>query len=246
MNIVVVDDEAPARIRLTQLIGALPEHRIVGEAENGAQAITLCAQLAVDVVLLDIRMPGLDGLETARLLAERPAPPAVVFVTAYADHALAAFEVQAADYLVKPVRRERLLQALERVAIRRQTPQPAQPSMSGRDAAPRSHLCARLGGTVQMIAVEQVRYFKAEQKYVTVRHRDGDVLIEDSLTRLEAEFAGRFVRAHRNALVAIAHLQGLCRQGDHHWLQINGCAEPIWVSRRHLLAVRHALQRSGF
>lgn len=240
MNILLVDDEAPARARLAQLIAELPEHRVVGEAESGAQALALCAQLAVDVVLLDIRMPGLDGLETARLLAARTAPPAVLFTTAYADHALAAFEVQATDYLLKPVRRERLIQALERLQLRHMAPCADQASTTV--AAPRSHLCARLGGAVQVIAVEEVRYFKAEQKYVTVRHRDGELLIEDSLTRLETEFANRFVRAHRNALAAIAYLEGLQLRGGHHWLRLKDCPEPLAVSRRHLGLVRQALQ----
>lgn len=241
MNILLVDDEALARARLAQLIAELPEHRVVGEAESGAQALALCAQLAVDVVLLDIRMPGLDGLETARLLAARPAPPAILFTTAYADHALAAFEVQATDYLLKPVRRERLIQALERLRLRHMAPRTA-PAPTAAVVAPRSHLCARLGGTVQVIAVEQVRYFKAEQKYVTVRHRDGELLIEDSLTRLETEFASRFVRAHRNALAAIAYLEGLQLRGGHHWLRLKDCPEPVAVSRRHLGLVRQALQ----
>lgn len=239
MNILLVDDEAPARARLAQLIAELPEHRVVGEAESGAQALALCAQLAVDVVLLDIRMPGLDGLETARLLGATAAPPAVIFVTAYTDHALAAFEVQASDYLVKPVRRERLMQALAR-----QQHQPS-PRADGHDApaaVPRTHLHARLGSMVQVVAVEQVRYFKADQKYVTVRNHERELLIEDSLVRLEAEFAGRFVRAHRNALVAIAYLEALHQLGVRHWLQLKDCPEGIAVSRRHLRLIRQALQ----
>ncbi len=239
MNILLVDDEAPARARLAQLIAELPEHRVVGEAESGAQALLLCAQLPVDVVLLDIRMPGLDGLETARLLGAGPAPPAVIFVTAYADHALAAFEVQASDYLVKPVRRERLVQALARQQHR---PSPRADGHDAPVAAPRTQLHARLGSMVQVVAVEQVRYFKADQKYVTVRNHEGELLIEDSLVRLEAEFASRFVRAHRNALVAIAYLEALHQRGVRHWLQLKDCPERIAVSRRHLRLIRQALQ----
>lgn len=239
MNILLVDDEAPARARLAQLIAELPEHRVVGEAESGAQALALCTQLAVDVVLLDIRMPGLDGLETARLLGAGAAPPAVIFVTACADHALAAFEVQASDYLVKPVRRERLMQALARQQHR------PLPRAKGHDApatAPRTQLQARLGSMVRVVAVEQVRYFKADQKYVTVRDHEGELLIEDSLVRLEAEFASRFVRAHRNALVAIAYLEALHQRSVRHWLQLKDCPERIAVSRRHLRLIRQALQ----
>lgn len=239
MNILLVDDEAPARARLAQLIAELPEHRVVGEAESGAQALLLCAQLPVDVVLLDIRMPGLDGLETARLLGAGAAPPAVIFVTAYADHALAAFEVQASDYLVKPVRRERLMQALARQQHR---PSPRTDGHDAPAAAPRTQLHARLGSRVQVVAVEQVRYFKADQKYVTVRNHERELLIEDSLVRLETEFAGRFVRAHRNALVAIAYLEALHQRGVRHWLQLKDCPERIAVSRRHLRLIRQALQ----
>jgi two-component system response regulator AlgR len=243
MNILLVDDEALARTRLAQLIAELPEHRVVGEAENGVQALSLCAQLAVDVVLLDIRMPGLDGLETARLLKASAAPPAVIFVTAYADHALAAFEAQASDYLVKPVRRERLMQALARLQSRSSS----SPWIKDDDAstsAPRAQLYARLGNMVRVVAVEQVRYFKAEQKYVTVRNHQEELLIEDSLVRLQTEFANRFVRAHRNALVAIAYMEALHQRSGQHWLQLKDCPEPVAVSRRHLQQVRQMMKNT--
>jgi two-component system response regulator AlgR len=245
MNILLVDDEAPARARLAQLIAELPEHRVVGEAESGAQALTLCAQMAVDVVLLDIRMPGLDGLETARLLKAGATAPAVIFVTAYADHALAAFEVQASDYLVKPVRRERLIQALARLQSQASSP----PRVSNQAApalvpAPRAHLCARLGNMVRMVAVEHIRYFKAEQKYVTVRNHQEELLIEDSLVRLQAEFIDRFIRVHRNALVAIAYLEALHHRGGQHWLQLKDCPKPVAVSRRHLRLIRQMLKNT--
>ena len=241
MNILIVDDEAPARLRLARLIAELPEHRVIGEAENGMQAAALCDHHAVDVVLLDIRMPSIDGIQTARLLAARPMPLAVIFVTAYPDHALAAFEVQASDYLLKPVRRERLVQALARLAERSGA---GAPERAIDHRSPRSHLRTRLGGVVRVVAVEQIRYFKAEQKYVTVRNPDGEFLIEDSLARLEAEFAGRFVRAHRNALVAIPYIEGLHRRGVRYWLVLKDCPESIMVSRRHLPLVRQALEGS--
>jgi two-component system response regulator AlgR len=239
MNILIVDDEAPARLRLRQLIGELPEHRVVGEADDGEAALAACRRETVDVVLLDIRMPGRDGLEIARQLADQPRAPAVVFVTAFAEHAVDAFEVQASDYLVKPVRRERLVQALARAQARVDLP-------SARSAAPvataRDHLSARLGAVVRLIPVDEVRYFRAEQKYVTVRDGAGECLIEDTLSRLEAEFAGRFVRAHRNALVAVRFLQRLQRQGLGYGLWLQGCAEPVAVSRRHLPVIRQALR----
>ena len=239
MNILIVDDEAPARLRLRQLIGELPEHRVVGEAGDSAAALAVCRRETVDVVLLDIRIPGRDGLAIAGELADQPNAPAIVFVTAYAEHAVNAFEVQASDYLVKPVRRERLVQALARVTDRAGMPpgRPTAPVTAGR-----GHLRARLGGVVRLIPVDEVRYFRAEQKYVTVRDGTGECLIEDTLSRLEAEFAGRFVRAHRNALVAVHYLQRLQRQGLGYGLWLQGCTEPVAVSRRHLPVIRRALR----
>ncbi|HMM44946.1 MAG TPA: LytTR family DNA-binding domain-containing protein [Candidatus Macondimonas sp.] len=239
MDILIVDDEAPARLRLIQLLAEVPDHRIVGEAEDGAQALAMCSAHAVDVVLLDIRMPGLDGLQTARLLAAQTDPPAVVFVTAYADHALAAFEVQAADYLVKPVRRERLAQALARVAQQRGARAVAEAD-AGRQ--PRTHLCIRVRGAVHRIAVDRVRYFKAEQKYVTVHDGEREFLIDGALSGLAAEFAGRFLRVHRNALVSVRYLEGLQRLGFGYGVRLQGCADVIPVSRRHMPDIRQHLR----
>ncbi|MFZ5532570.1 MAG: LytR/AlgR family response regulator transcription factor [Pseudomonadota bacterium] len=239
MNILIVDDEAPARLRLRQLIDELPGHRVVGEADGGDAALAACSRERVDVVLLDIRMPGRDGLAIARQLVDQPDAPAIVFVTAFAEHAVDAFDVQASDYLVKPVRRERLIQALARVADRAGVSSGVSTPPA---AAARGHLRARLGGVVRLIPIDEVRYFRAEQKYVTVRDGAGECLIEDTLSRLEAEFAGRFVRAHRNALVAVHYLQRLQRQGLGHGLWLQGCSEPVAVSRRHLPVIRQALR----
>lgn len=239
MKILVVDDEAPARTRLARLVGELDDCELVGEASEGAEAVRQTQATGADVVLLDVRMPGMDGLEAARHLAGAEPPPAVVFTTAYEDHALEAFEAHAVDYLLKPVRAERLAAALS-AARRRTRAQLAPGSGAG---APRTQICARLGGGLELVEVEDVIYFLAEQKYVTVRHSRGEVLIEESLKALEREFADRFVRIHRNALVAATAVGGLRRQPDgYHRVWFHNIDDTLAVSRRHLPTVRQRLR----
>jgi two-component system response regulator AlgR len=239
VRILIADDEAPARERLRRLISDLDgDYRVVAEAADGDTALALCAEKAADTVLLDIRMPGLSGLQTAGRLAELAPPPAVILVTAYEDHALAAFEHGVADYLVKPVRRERLQAALERVRIATRAQRAA---VLGRPAAThrRDRLVARYRGGVQAIPVDTVIYLRADSKYVTVRHSAGQVLIDESLTALEHEFGDRFVRIHRNALVAREALVGIERTGAGAMhVRLRGCGERLPVSRRHLAEVR--------
>lgn len=206
MRVVIVDDEALARERLRGLLAVHEDAELVAEADSGPAAIAACQQHQPDVVLLDIAMPGMDGLETARQLAQLEHPPAVVFCTAYDAHALSAFEAAALDYLMKPIRAERLASALER----------ARTFMAGRQgrgggAAARQHLCARLRGSLRLIAVADIRYLQAEEKYVVVHHARGQDLVEDSLKSLEDEFGDAFVRIHRNCLVARAQLRELRR-----------------------------------
>lgn len=242
MKVLVVDDEAPARARLARLVGELDDCEVVAEAGNGAEAIRAVERTGADVVLLDVRMPGMDGLEAARHLAHTDPPPAVIFTTAYGDHALEAFEAQAADYLVKPVRAERLGKAL--AAARR--PTRAQRAAGHGAERPREQICARLGGALQLVPVADVLYFLAEHKYVTVRHRQGEVLIEESLKSLEQEFGDRFLRIHRNALVAEAWVGGLLRGADNHTrVRFREGDDALEVSRRHLPAVRRRLKRGG-
>ncbi len=242
MKILVVDDEAPARERLVRLVGDLDDWEVAGEAASGAEALRAAERTGADVVLLDVRMPGMDGLEAARHLAHADPPPAVIFTTAYGDHALEAFEAQAADYLMKPVRAERLRRAL--AAVRR--PTRAQRAAGPGAERPREQICARLGGELQLVAVEDVLYFLAEHKYVTVRHRHGEILVEESLRSLEGEFEGRFLRIHRNALVAVVWVAGLCRGPDNQtrvWFREGD--DTLEVSRRHLPAVRRRLKQGG-
>lgn len=238
MRILIVDDEPPARARLRRMVEELPETEVVGEAGDGAAAVRLAEEEAADVILLDIRMPGMDGIEAAHRLGEAEPPPAVIFITAYDGHALEAFGTPAVDYLVKPVRRDRLAAALQ--AARQ--PNRAQLEDAGAQA-PRDKLCARLGSELELVPIEAVRYLRAEHKYVTVRHGDGEVLLEESLRALEQEFGERFLRVHRKALVAPAWVAGLGRDDDGRpCVRFHDIPETIEVSRRHLPAVRERLR----
>jgi two-component system response regulator AlgR len=240
--VLVADDEALARERLRRLLLELPETEVVGEAANGREVLERCRELDPDVVLLDIRMPGTDGLEAARHLAEFDRPPAVIFTTAFGEHALEAFDAQAVDYLVKPVRRHRLEQALARAArLTRAQLAALDEAREGR----RTHLSARRQGEIELIPVEEVLYLQADQKYVTVRHGNGEALIEDSLKALEEEFDDRFIRVHRAALVARTALAGLERTDDGgHRVRLRGCDEHLEVSRRHLAELKRLLREA--
>lgn len=244
MRVLIVDDEPLARERLRRLVAEVPGAEVVGEASDGRAALEDCARLHPAVVLLDIRMPGMDGLEAARHLATLPDGPAVVFVTAYGDYALQAFEAQAVDYLLKPVRVERLVQALGK-ARRLTAPQLAAVAAAVPEPQGRSHLSSILHGNLTLIPVDDIIFLRAEQKYVVVHHRRGEALVEDSLTALEAEFGARFVRIHRNALVARTALAGLEKGADGQArVKLKDCVERLEISRRHLPELRRLL-RSG-
>ncbi len=244
MKILIVDDEPLARSRLRALLQDMREHEVLGEAGNGREAIERCAALEPDVVLLDIRMPGMDGLEAARHIAGAPLPPAVIFTTAYDDHALAAFESRAVDYLLKPVRAARLAAALANA--RRHTR--AQLDVLQRTAAEeggevRTHICARVRNSLKLVATDTVFYFLAEHKYVTVRHSEGELLIEEALKDLAEEFAAAFTRVHRNALVADRYIGGLEKTAEgRQVITFRGIEDRIEVSRRHLAQVRRKLR----
>jgi two-component system response regulator AlgR len=213
LRVLVVDDEPLARERLSHLVEELPEVELAGVAASGEEAILLAGRLRPEVVLLDIRMPGMDGLEAARHLARMPEPPAVIFTTAFEQHALAAFDAQAAGYLLKPVRPDRLQEALER-ARRPTRAQLARIAEGGSGA--RTRIAVRTRDELKLIPVEEIVCFIAEQKYTTLRHLAGEALIEEPLKALEEEFGDRFVRVHRNSLVAVAHIAGVERDGEGH------------------------------
>jgi two-component system response regulator AlgR len=242
MKILLVDDEPLARERLAALLRDLGDNEVVGEAANGRDAVEQAEALAADVVLLDIAMPVMDGLEAARHLAGLAAPPAIVFCTAFDQHALAAFEAAAVDYLVKPVRGERLAEALERARRQRMAQQVSALPMASRERR-RSHLSARLRGSLRLIPVEDIHYLQAEEKYVVVHHGRGEDLIEESLKSLEQEFGDHFIRIHRNCLVASDAFAELRRAADgqvHAILRHGGA--PLEVSRRCLPVLREKLK----
>ena len=239
MRILIADDEPLARRRLRDLLGDIGAQDIVGEAQDGREACELASTLSPDIVILDIAMPVLDGLEAARHLAGLPTPPAVIFCTAYDEHALAAFDAHAVDYVVKPIRAERLAAALDRAARFRNGP----PVANAMPPARRSHLSARMRGALRLIPVQDIRYLQAEEKYVVVHHANGEDLIEDSLKSLEAEFGERFIRVHRNCLVASDQIKELAREADgREIVRLRNDPASLEVSRRCLPGLRQRLK----
>jgi two-component system response regulator AlgR len=242
MKLLVVDDEPLARARLAAMLADIGDVEVAGEAGNGVEAVVRADELGVDAVLLDIAMPVMDGLEAARHMQALERPPAVVFCTAYDAHALAAFEAAAVDYLVKPVRAERLAEAIERARRQRAGNEAAR--LPAADAGKRrTHLSARLRGSLRLIPIEEIFYLQAEEKYVVVHHPRGEDLIEESLKSLEAEFADRFLRIHRNCLVSVDEFLELRRAGDGsvHAVLRHG-KEPLEVSRRCVPGLREKLK----
>ena len=241
MNVVIADDEPLARERLRALLAEIDGVRVVAAVADGPAALQACDSHRPDLVLLDISMPGMDGLETARHLAAFEPRPAVVFCTAFDAHALSAFEAEAIDYLVKPVRAERLAAAIERV---RRFAAGRMRDGDSHGAGPRKHLCARLRGSLRLIPIEDIHYLQAEEKYVVVHHARGEDLIEESLKSLEDEFGERFLRIHRNCLVARHELVELRRTHDGHVQAVlRHARQPLEVSRRCLTALREQLAR---
>ncbi|MDY0251065.1 MAG: LytTR family DNA-binding domain-containing protein [Pseudomonas sp.] len=240
MKILIADDEPLARERVTRLIKNIPNCSVLQPcAENGHEALELVERLQPDVLLLDIGMPGLDGLQVAAQLCEQSDAPAVIFCTAHDDYALQAFEVSAIGYLVKPIRAEQLQAALEKAQRLNRVQLAALARAPSATNAPRSHLSARTHKGIELIPLEHVIHFVADNKYVTLRHLHGETLLDESLKSLEDEFAERFVRIHRNALVSRAHIERLQRNPNGYYeLHLRDLAEPLTVSRRHVAAVR--------
>lgn len=242
LQVLIVDDEALARSRLRALLGDCtePPAAVAGEAANAAQAMELLQRLDFDAVLLDIHMPGADGLTLAGALRSLPRPPLVVFVTAHMEHAVAAFELEAADYLTKPVRLERLQVALQKVERLVSARNGAQASL-----APEILLIQDRGRT-ERVPLTEVLYFKAELKYVTVRTAARSYILDASLSELEDRHAAQFLRVHRNALVARRAVRALEKhydpeEGEGWAVRLNGIDEVLAVSRRQLGAVREAI-----
>jgi two-component system response regulator AlgR len=241
LSVLIVDDEQPARERLRRLVEELPGWAVAADCANGVEALPLVGKLRPAVALLDIRMPGMTGIELARHLGTFEQPPAIVFTTAYDEYALQAFESQAVGYLLKPVRRERLEEAL-RHASRLSAPQLRGLATPEQPLATRQHVAVRARDELRLIPVKDIRYFRADQKYVTVRHGQGEDLIDESLRQLEDEFAHDFVRIHRSLLVAVAHVAALERTRDGGYeLKLRGEVESLPVSRRNVADLRKRL-----
>ncbi|MEX0899265.1 MAG: LytTR family DNA-binding domain-containing protein [Gammaproteobacteria bacterium] len=233
MRALIVDDEAPARSRLARLVDALDGWEVAGEAADGLDALAQVSAVNPDVVLLDVRMPRMDGMEAARHLAALETPPAVIFTTAYDEYALAAFDTHAVAYLLKPVRGDRLAAALQH-ACRPSRAQLGALNAGGR----RQHLAARIGERLQLVPVARVRAFSADNKYVVARYPDGELVLSETLKELEQEFADTFIRVHRNTLVAVEHVESF----DGERVTLAGIDTPVEVSRRHSVALRKFLR----
>ena len=244
LTVFIVDDESPARNRLKDLLADCALQiplELVGEAGNGSEALDKLAALASDVVLIDIRMPEMDGIELARHLNKLPSPPVIVFTTAYDDYAIKAFEQRALDYLLKPIRLGRLFDALTRarnaVPVRSEVLQELTPE-------PRKNLSIHERGKIVLVPIETVLFLRAELKYITVRTVENEYLIEESLVALEKEFIARFVRIHRNCLVAKNEIEGFekvpdAEGGEPYWtVKLKGLEEKLPISRRQQFIVK--------
>jgi two-component system response regulator AlgR len=247
LKLLIVDDEALARSRLREMVADAGAWSVVAEASNGREALSYCEQQAPDVVLLDIRMPGMDGIELASHLGSLPAPPAIVFTTAYDEYAVKAFDTHAVGYLLKPVRREKLLKALEHAArvsrikldaLVRENP----------ELGARANIPTTIAGTIKLIPVDSIVSFHADQKYVlTVYLAEGrlqEAIIDEPLKTLEEEFAADFIRVHRNSLVRLTAIEQLHRDDSGQYslsMRISGADIP--VSRRHVAALKQRLRQ---
>jgi two-component system response regulator AlgR len=239
VKVLVVDDEPLARERLLRLLGRVFPDAAVEEAGNGQQALELVASTQPDLLLLDIHMPGMDGIAVAAALRNMPQPPATVFCTAYDRYALQALENEAVAYLLKPVREDKLRDAIERAGrVNR-----VQLAALGAETVARTHVVCQNRRGMDMVPVSEVRCFIASRKYVEAVHPEGSLLLPETLKQLEEEFAGRFLRIHRNALIALAHISGLRRDNQGSWsVTLEGVDLRPVVSRRHLAALKEKLK----
>lgn len=245
MDLLIVDDEVLARQRLVRMVEKLDDCQVVGEADNADAALAAICALDPDVVLLDIRMPGEDGLSLAHRIARLEDPPALIFCTAFNEYALEAFGTVAVGYLLKPVKAEQLtevlakaqrLNKLQRAAMSEPRPTQANPQ--------RSHITAKTRRGVELIALDDVRYFIADQKYVTVYHLGGEHLLDETLKELEEEFGENFLRIHRNALISVRHIEAVERnpQGQYQVRLSDTEHKPV-VSRRHAGSLKTLLKQ---
>ena len=248
MKVLVVDDEEPARERLRQLLDDIDGYELAGLAANGDEALAQVSEHQPDIVLLDIRMPGMDGIEAAHHLNKLDRPPAIVFATAYDEYAIDAFDARAVGYVLKPVRRARLAAALQQ-ASRLAASTLAELGNDDRLAEPRHHVCSSSRDRLTLIDIDTINFFRADQKYVAVHHDDGVSLIDEPLKTLEEEFAKHFVRIHRGALVAVDRIDSIVRSDDGRYRVAlrdgsHRDDEELIISRRHVAEVRRRLKGS--
>jgi two-component system response regulator AlgR len=243
MNVLIVDDEQLARQRLRHLLGETGDYTIVGEAANGEQALQKAQLSNPDLILMDIRMPGMDGIEAASYINRLDNPPAIIFTTAYSEHALKAFDTHAVGYLLKPIKQEHLYEALQ--SAKKLNRAQINYLRSDEESGARSKICVKIRGTLELVPVSEILYFKADQKYVTLRTLDHEYLIEESLKTLETEFEKQFTRIHRNALIAESAINGLVKNsGGQACLTFRDIDDQLEVSRRHLPEIRKKLKNN--
>jgi two-component system response regulator AlgR len=248
VRVLLVDDEPLARQRAARLLAELDDIVVVGEAANAEQALSEFERCSPDVLLLDISMPGMSGIELAKRLGKYEPAPAVVFCTAYDEYAVAAFETHALGYLLKPIQRDKLAAVFSRLSRLNQAQLSALATMTAEDhdRGPRQQLCVNSAQGMSLLPVSAVRYFYADNKYVSAVHPEGELLLDESLKELEDEFSEQFVRVHRNALVSLTYLQGIERVGVAAYrVRLQGMAEGPQISRRHLPALRARLNKKS-
>lgn len=232
IRVLLVEDQLLVRRGIRTLLELAGDIAVVGDVGTADEGIAAIREHHPDVVLLDVRMPGIDGIEAARQMNSLLEPPAVIFATAYDEYAINAFDAQAVGYLLKPIRKEKLAAALNQ-AGRLTRPQLQRIAANTEGPPKRTHIAARHREGLRLIPIEEILFFFADQKYTTVRHGKGEDLIEDSLRSLEEEFGSAFVRIHRNALVNVRHLEGIDRNADgQYFVRLRGAPAPLQVSRR--------------
>ncbi len=245
MNVLIVDDEPLARDRLKRMVNDTQTWHVIAEAANGEEAVALSDRTQPDVILMDVRMPQMDGVAAAKQIALTKNAPAIIFCTAYDDYGVEAIDAQAAGYLLKPVRQENLLIALEKARQINKLQLMSLEAANDSDCSlkQRTHITAKSRRGIQMVPVEEIRVFQADHKYVTAYHSGGELLIDDTLKELEVEYADRLLRIHRNALVALKHVQGMERDAEGSYcVRLTETEALPQVSRRHLPHVRKLLQ----
>lgn len=247
-KILIADDEPLARQRLRRLVEGMPDYQVCGEAGDGEATLANVAELHPDILLLDIRMPGMDGMEAAANLSQLDNPPAIIFCTAYDNYAIQAFDVQAVAYLLKPVRKDALAEALGRAGrVNRVQIQTLSASIAGnntdRETTEDEQLAVRTHRGTELIDIAGIRYCQADQKYVTIHHSRGGTVSDYTLKELESAYPNQLLRIHRNTLVGVRFIQALRRTPDgHNLLQLRDGLGELPVSRRHSSNVRQWLQ----